>query len=173
MIELNHYYTAENQYGYALFNNKELVVKYLPLKNQIIAIKSDMNESKMILKRLHERLEQLVFQKKVVDEAQVLIKKTNDGSLLCKNLLELVGGMHNAVSKSDLGNRFFLDDIRERIMQVDNLYLRSLHPDSNPAVKKPGLAIVIFVGGFAMLMLVIAILLSKKVFIDFKNSAGN
>lgn len=162
LLELSNDHSIVDKGGYALIDANEGVAKYLPIGVQIIAAKNEINDSKETLRQLNRRLAQLIFQKKFVENALEFTEKTANGLLLGQYLLELENNMRNKISKVEMENRLFLDDVREQIYQVQLLYDSSLRPGIRPVAKKTGLAIAVFSGAMGMLILATLVLLRNN-----------
>ena len=165
--ELYKRYPGNSNIGQQVVDPKESGAKYLSITTQIIAANNDINQSKEVLKRMDDRLAQLVLTKLFLDEALPKIETTFDGLLLDKELLAIEAKLRDKIGKEDPKHQESLDKIRSELLIIQARFTKGLEVNTAPTSSgKKGL-IKYTAGGLAgALSLMFLVLLVQRVWVS-------
>ena len=142
--------------------------KYLPVENQLIAANNDLSQSKETVNRLNDRLVQIKFMRKFLDEAIPLAENQTDGILLTRTFLTIEEKLRKDLVADDVKGRLFLDQLRSQLLTIEVRFVKGLEVGTPPIAKKTGMlkttATGIAIAGFLML----AFLLGRRLLQNFK-----
>ena len=148
---------------------KDSGAKYLPISTQIIAVNSDINQSKENLQRLFDRLAQIALVKTFLEEAIPLAEKSFDGLSLDTELLQIEQKLRTKLAKDDVKGQEILDQLHAQLLQVQARFTKGLDANTAPTSSgKKGL-IKSTVGGLAgAFFLMLLVLLGQRVWLSIK-----
>ena len=154
------------------FNTGDSSGKFLPLPTQIIAVNTDINQSKETLARLQKRLDQLALAKNFLEQALALQDQMLDGLLLDKQLLEIESNLRAKLDKNDSNGLDFLNTIRAQLLSIQVRFTKGLEANTAPTSSgKKGMTKSIaggLAGGFFLMFLV---LLGQRVWVSIKSGS--
>jgi hypothetical protein len=113
--------------------------KFLPIDAQIIACNSDVNRVKEILDRLNAELLAIDTLKMFNDEAEPLIRKSYDGLILSKQLLDVVSKMMLQLPSSEFSRKQQLARVNAELLLIKERYETGLSANTPPVIKKVGM----------------------------------
>ena len=167
--DLHRRFPGNTNAGQQVVDPKESGAKFLPISTQIIAINSDINQSKENLQRLRDRLTQIALVKTFLDDAIPLAEKTFDGLLLDDELLKIEAQMRMKLAKDDVKRQEILDQLHAQLLQVQARFTKGLEANTAPTSKKSGM-IKATVGGLAVaFFLMLIALLGQRVWLSVKS----
>jgi hypothetical protein len=152
---------------------KDSGAKYLPISTQIIAVNSDINQSKENLQRLRDRLAQIALIKTFLDEASPLAEKSFDGLALDAELLKIEGQLRTKLAKDDVRGQEILDQLHAQLLQVQARFTKGLEANTAPTSSGKKGMIKSTAGGFAAaFFLMLMALLGQKVWVGIKSGGA-
>lgn len=154
--------------GNQVVDPKDSGAKYLPLATQIIAVNSDINQSKETLQRLRDRLAQIGLMKIFVDQAIPLAEKTYDGLVLDAQLLEVESAMRVKLAKDDFKQQEALDQLRGQLLLIQARFTKGLEGNTAPTANKNGKIKSAAGGLVGALFLMLLVLLYQRVLANIK-----
>jgi hypothetical protein len=167
--DLNKRFPGGNNTSNQVVDPKDSGAKYLPLVTQIIAINSDINQSKESLMRLRDRLTQIAQMKLFLEEASPLAEKTYDGIFLGDELLAIEAKMRAKLPKDDIKQQEVFDQLRTQLLVVKSRFAKSLDANTAPTVSKQGM-IKSTAGGLAgAFFLMLLVLLGQRIWANIKS----
>lgn len=146
-----------------LFDPSDSNSKYLPIESQIVAVNTEINDSKQALKRIGDRLDQLEVLKIFTAKAKLLLSKTYDGIILADQLLEVERSLRADIAQSSLSRRQILDSLRIRLHKVETRFALSIEARALPVITENKGVTIFALSGLtaAMLLMFLALLIQK------------
>jgi hypothetical protein len=113
--------------------------KYLPLSTQIIAISTDIHSDNESLNRMKDRLLQLDFLKKFIEQSSSLIKSELNGFLLIEKLLMIENKLRTQYKNNDMNKIYVLDQINASLTDIKVRFNQNIEERSNITIEKKGM----------------------------------
>jgi len=155
--DLKKRYPSSSDFGAQfLMDGKDGNSKFLPIDAQIIACNSDVNRVKEILERLHAQLLGIDTLKMLNDEAEPLIRKSYDGLILSKQLLDIVSKMMLQLPSSEFSRKQQLARVNAELLLIKERYETGLSANTPPVIKKVGMIKTIAFSIFLVLGMVVS-----------------
>ena len=152
---------------------KDSGAKYLPISTQIIAVNSDINQSKENLQRMRDRLAQIALIKTFLEEASPLAEKSFDGLALDAELLKIEGQLRTKLAKDDVKSQEILDQLHAQLLQVQARFTKGLEANTAPTSSGKKGMIKSTAGGLAAaFFLMLMALLGQKVWVGIKSGGA-
>lgn len=166
-------YPSNSSGGQQVIDPKESGAKYLSITTQIIAVNSDINQSKENLQRLRDRLAQLALTKEFLDEALPLAQTTFDGLALDNELLAVEAKLRAKIGKDDPKQQEILDQIHAQLLMNQARFTKGLEANTPPTSSgKKGMIKSIAVGLAAAFFLMLVALLGQQVWRNIKGGGA-
>jgi len=143
---------------------KDSGAKYLPISTQIIAINTEIYQNREVLARLTDRLTQLEIMNQFLQEATPKAQTQFDGIGLIKQYLLIEDTLRKALSPDDLKARAALDQLRSKLLKLEDRFTKGLEANTSPIAYKRG-AIKVTLGGMALAFLVTLLFFARAVLV--------
>ena len=125
-------YPTNSSMGQQVVDPKESGAKYLSITTQIIAANNDINQSKEVLNRMRDRLDQIAITKTFLAEAIPEAGTTFDGLTLSDKLIAIEIKLRSTVDKSDPKQQEILDQIHSQLLMIQARFTKGLEANTAP-----------------------------------------
>jgi len=147
---------------------KDSGAKYLPISTQIIAINTEIYQNREALERLTDRLTQLEIMNQFLQEATPKAQTQFDGVALIKQYLLIEDALRKSISPEDLKARAVLDQLRSKLLKLEDRFINGLEENTAPIAYKRG-AIKVTLGAMALAFLAtVLFLLGQHFFLKLR-----
>lgn len=138
--------------------------KYLPLTAQIIAANTDINQSKEVIARAQDRLNQIALVKVFLEQALPLQYQAFDGLELAKKLLEIDSSLRAKLDKTDSNGVQFLNQLDAQLLEIQVRFTKGLEANTAPtSTGKKGMLKAAAGGCVAAFFLMLIALVGQRV----------
>lgn len=149
---------------------KDSGAKYLPISTQIIAINIEIFQNRETLVRLSDRLTQLEIENRFLQDANAQNPFQFNGVELIEEYVLIEDALRKSISSDDLTTRVALDQLRGKLLKLQDRFTKGLEASTTPTSYKRGV-IKLMLGGMALAFLAVLLFLLGQSF--FSRLRGN
>jgi hypothetical protein len=157
-----------------IIDPKDAAAKYLPISTQLVAINSDIYDTKESLSRLSDNLMRNVIIKQFVAQALPLMNSGNkDGLLLVDQLIKVQESIRSTIQPSDIKNINTVNGILADLISTKTRFSKFLESFLAPTAVKPSLLIPTISGLFIGLLFSLFGILAAKAWNNYRTDQSN
>jgi len=153
---------------YSVVPDKKLRTQYLPLREQMVAIITDMDNKKIEFSRLQDQKGQLDLLKRWIQVASSYFAETYDGQKIIRQLLELESQLRSEIKPSDYKKLLSLDSLRKNLLDIDTRLNYGLLESSYVRVQKVEMFKPVLMGFFGFLLITLIVLAVGRILAEKK-----
>jgi hypothetical protein len=157
-----------------IIDPKDAAAKYLPISTQLVAINSDIYDTKESLSRLSDNLMRNVIIKQFVAQALPLMNSGNkDGLLLVDQLITVQESIRSTIQPSDIKNINTVNGILADLISTKTRFSKFLESFLAPTAVKPSLLLPTISGLFIGLLFSLFGILAAKAWNNYRTDQSN
>jgi hypothetical protein len=157
-----------------IIDPKDAAAKYLPISTQLVAINSDIYDTKESLSRLSDNLMRNVIIKQFVAQALPLMNSGNkDGLLLVDQLIKVQESIRSTIQPSDIKNINTVNGILADLISTKTRFSKFLESFLAPTAVKPSLLLPTISGLFIGLLFSLFGILAAKAWNNYRTDQSN
>jgi hypothetical protein len=157
-----------------IIDPKDAAAKYLPISTQLVAINTDIYNTKESLSRLSDNLMRNLIIKQFVAQALPLMNSGNkDGLLLVDQLIKVQESIRSTIQPSDIKNINTVNGILADLISTKTRFSKFLESFLAPTAVKPSLLIPTISGLFIGLLFSLFGILAAKAWNNYRTDQSN
>jgi hypothetical protein len=157
-----------------IIDPKDAAAKYLPISTQLVAINTDIYNTKESLSRLSDNLMRNLIIKQFVAQALPLMNSGNkDGLLLVDQLITVQESIRSTIQPSDIKNINTVNGILADLISTKTRFSKFLESFLAPTAVKPSLLLPTISGLFIGLLFSLFGILAAKAWNNYRTDQSN
>lgn len=157
-----------------IIDPKDAAAKYLPISTQLVAINSEIYDTKESLSRLSDNLMRNLIIKQFVAQALPLMNSGNkDGLLLVDELIKVQESIRSTIQPTDIKNINTVNGILADLISTKTRFSKFLESFLAPTAVKPSLLLPTISGFFIGLFFSLFGILAAKAWNNYRTDQSN